>query len=342
MRGAAWLTNRQVNVWLIKFLPYLETIILVLHIGLFFALLVPLVWLAPTHSAAFVFTDFENLGGWKSGGIAWCVGLITCAFPFTGYDGACHMSEEIESAETIVPQALITSVTLNGALGFGFLIALLFCLGDLETTLTTPTGYPIIQIFYGATGSTKATTAMTCGIIASAVAAVFALLASASRTTWAFSRDNGLPFSKYLSRVNSGKAIPMNAIILTTVAAMLLGLINIGSSAAFYAIVGVTTVALYFTYMMPIIMLTIKRMRGEHIAFGPWRLGKWGLPINIFSIVYSIFISIFMFFPAFIPVTSLNMNYAVVVFFGFVLISASWWFIRGHSQYRGPVKEMLD
>ena len=86
------------NVWLIKFLPYLETIILVLHIGLFFALLVPLVYLAPQHSAQFVFTDFESLGGWSSGGIAWCVGLITCAFPFTGYDGACHMSEENRSS----------------------------------------------------------------------------------------------------------------------------------------------------------------------------------------------------------------------------------------------------
>ncbi|RMZ79685.1 hypothetical protein DV738_g3256, partial [Chaetothyriales sp. CBS 135597] len=256
-----------VNVWLIKFLPYLETIILVLHIGLFFALLVPLVYLAPQHSARFVFTDFENLGGWSSGGIAWCVGLITCAFPFTGYDGACHMSEEIEQAEVTVPRALLASVTINGALGFGFLIALLFSMGDLETALSSPTGYPIIQIFYGATGSTAAATAMIAGIVASAVAAVLALLASASRTTWAFSRDNGLPFSGTLSHVNTQRAIPINAIAFTTVCAMLLGVINIVSTAAFYGIVGVTTVALYFTYMMPILMLVIRRLRGEYIAF---------------------------------------------------------------------------
>ena len=236
-----------VNIYLIKFLPYLETIILILHVGLWFALLVPLVYLAPQHSTQFVFTDFENLGGWSSNGIAWCVGLITSAFPFTGYDGACHMSEEIESAEIVIPQALITSVALNGILGFGFLIALLFSLGDLETALSTPTGYPIIQIFYGATGSTKATNAMICGIVASAVAAVFALLASASRTWWSFARDNGLPFSKTLSHVNRRRSIPLNAIATTTIVTMLLGLINIGSTAAFYAIAGVATVALYFT-----------------------------------------------------------------------------------------------
>ena len=66
------------------------------------------------------------------------------------------------------------------------------------------------------------------------------------------------------------------------------------------------------------------------------------MPINVFSICYSIFISIFMFFPAFLPVTAANMNWSVVVFFGSVLISIACWFIYGHQKFHGPVKEMLD
>lgn len=331
-----------VNIWLIKFLPYLETIILVLHVGLFFAIVIPLVYLAPQHSAEFVFTDFESLWGWENRGIAWCVGLLTCAFPFTGYDGAAHMSEEIEEAETVVPRALITSVTLNGILGFGFLIALLFSCGNLETTLQTPTGYSIIQIFFSATNSTKATNAMTCGIVASAVAAVLALLASASRTTWAFARDRGLPYSEWLAKVSSSRAVPINAIAITTLCCMLLGLINLGSTVAFYAITGVTTVALYFTYLMPVVMIVIKKLRGEHIAYGPWRLGKWGLPINLFSIAYSVFISIFLLFPTALPVTALNFNWTVVVLSGVVLYSLIYWVLFGRRQFHGPVKEMVD
>lgn len=331
-----------VNVYLIKFLPYLETIILVLHIGLFFAIVIPLVYLAPQHSAQFVFTDFENLGGWSSNGMAWCVGLLTCAFPFTGYDGACHMSEEIEDAEYIVPKALVTSVVLNGVLGFGFLIALLFSMGDLEAALATPTGYPIIEIFYQATNSKRATNAMIAGLVCSAVCAVLGLMASASRTTWAFARDNGLPFSKTLSYVDPIRAIPFNAIAATTLPLLLLGLINIGSTAAFYAIAGVATVALYFTYLAPIALMTLKRVRREPVALGPWRLGKWGLPVNIFSMCYSIFISIFLFFPTFLPVTAKNFNWTVVVFFGSVLISIVSWYWYGRSTYHGPVKEMYD
>jgi Amino acid permease. len=94
------------------------------------------------------------------------------------------------------------SILLNGALGFGFLIAVLFSMGDLQAALATPTGYPIIEIFYQATGSKKAATAMVCGLVASAVFSTLGLMASASRTTWAFARDNGLPLSEHIAHVS--------------------------------------------------------------------------------------------------------------------------------------------
>jgi choline transport protein len=331
-----------VNIFLIRFLPYLETIMLILHIGLFFALLVPLVYLAPQHSAAFVFTDFESRKGWDSRGIAWSVGLLTTAFPFTGYDGACHMSEEIEHAETVVPRALIASVALNGALGLGFLLALLFSMGDLQSALDTPTGYPLIAIFYGATQSKRATNAAICGIVASAVASVLGLMASASRTTWAFSRDKGLPFSKQLSHVSKGRAVPLNSILVTTALLLLLGLINIWNTNAFLAIAGVATVALYFTYLMPIALLLMRRLRGDKIRFGPWKLGKWGLAINLFSICYTIFTSLFMFFPATIPVTPENFNWTSVVFVGTLAISGVSWLAFGRNSFTGPIRETVD
>ena len=73
-----------VNILGIKILPHLESVILLLHIGLWFLLLIPMVCLAPQHSAKWVFTDFENLGGWSNNGVSWCVGLLTSAFPFVG------------------------------------------------------------------------------------------------------------------------------------------------------------------------------------------------------------------------------------------------------------------
>jgi len=86
-------------------------------------------------------------------------------------------------------------------MGFGFLIAVLFSLGDLYVALGSKTGFPIIEVVYGATESKLATSLMISGIIFSAITSTWANLAAASRTTWAFSRDNGLPYSSYFAHV---------------------------------------------------------------------------------------------------------------------------------------------
>lgn len=49
---------------------------------------------------------------------------------------------------------MIGSVLLNGLMGFAALVAVLFCMGDVQDALATPTGFPIIEIFYQAIGST--------------------------------------------------------------------------------------------------------------------------------------------------------------------------------------------
>lgn len=111
------------------------------------------------------------------------------------------MSEEIEHASVVVPRAMVTSIILNGALGFGFLIAVLFSMGDMYAALGTKTGYPIIEIFYQATNSKMAVNLMISGIIFSAITSTWGNLAAASRIIWAFCRDNGLPYSSYFSHV---------------------------------------------------------------------------------------------------------------------------------------------
>ncbi len=111
------------------------------------------------------------------------------------------MSEEIQNASTVVPRSMITSVILNGVLGFGMLIAVLFCVGDIDSVLHTPTGYPFMQIFLRATNSIGASTLMATLVTVLSICATIGFLASSSRMTWAFARDRGLPGWRYLSKV---------------------------------------------------------------------------------------------------------------------------------------------
>jgi choline transport protein len=90
---------------------------------------------------------------------------------------------------------------VSGTLCFGMSIAILFTIGDMGDALATPTGFPIIEIFFNATKSYAATNAMVSALIISMFFSGLGLLASASRLIWAFARDDGLPFPRYFSHV---------------------------------------------------------------------------------------------------------------------------------------------
>lgn len=111
------------------------------------------------------------------------------------------VGEEVQNAATSVPRSMVLTVLINGLLAFGWIIALLFSVGDVDKALNTPTKYPIVYIFYQATGSVRAATAMMSALIIIAFFATLGILASTSRLTWAFARDKGLPFSDFFAYV---------------------------------------------------------------------------------------------------------------------------------------------
>lgn len=113
------------------------------------------------------------------------------------------MSEEIQNPSINVPRSMITSITLNAFLGFGMLIAVLFCIGDIEAAFATPTAYPFMEIFVQATNSVSGSTAMAAIVTTLGLCATIGFVASSSRMTWSFARDRGLPFWRQLSKVNS-------------------------------------------------------------------------------------------------------------------------------------------
>jgi amino acid transporter len=86
-------------------------------------------------------------------------------------------------------------------LGFGILLTFVYCLGDIDSVLSTPTGYPFIQVFANGVGSIGGATAMTCIMITLSIFCCITNVASASRQLFAFSRDHGVPFSRFFAYV---------------------------------------------------------------------------------------------------------------------------------------------
>ena len=127
-----------------------------------------------------------------------------------------------------------------------------------------------------------------------------------------------------------------------TIIAMFLGLVNIGSSTAFNAMTTLALIGYYSSYLLSVTLLVIRRFGKKHIPFGPFKLGRFGLLINMLSIFYSVLIIVFMVFPPYQPVTVENMNYSSVIFGAVLLLSLILWFIYGRVEYKGPVRDVIE
>ncbi|KAL4816103.1 amino acid/polyamine transporter I [Aspergillus spinulosporus] len=337
-------------------LPRLEGLILVVHILGFFAVIIPLVSLAEITSAKDVFAQFVNEGGWSSDGLSFFVGLIGCVFAFAGGDAAVHMSEEIENATVIVPRSILLSVLINGMLGFGMAIALLFCLGDLDTALASPTGYPFMEIFRSGTGSVGGAATMTAIIIIVCICSSTGMMAATSRQFWSFARDRGVPGWKIWSYVSPTTAIPTWSVVLTTTISALLALIPIGSAVAFNDLCAMSISGLYLSYILVACLLLWRRVTGcisktaeadeivntigARLVWGQFYVpGIWGVIVNIFAIIYALIVVFFSFWPPYAEVELETMNFSVVGTVGVIILSVFYYLVRARHVYRGPIIE---
>ena len=63
-------------------LPKFEALILVLLILVFLGILIALLTLGLKDNSKEIFTTFFNLGGWKTQGLSFCIGIIGNVFAF--------------------------------------------------------------------------------------------------------------------------------------------------------------------------------------------------------------------------------------------------------------------
>ncbi|EME42142.1 hypothetical protein DOTSEDRAFT_175003 [Dothistroma septosporum NZE10] len=287
--------------------------------------------------AKYVFTEFSNTSGWSSDGVSWLVGLLSTVYPFLGYDAAAHMSEELPRPSKYVPIAMLGSIVINGLIGLVFCIVFLYCLGDLNELLATATGFPFVQLYYNVTQSHVAATFMALFHAFIALAANSAGLTSTSRTAWAFARDRAIPFSSYYAHLNPKDQLPVRMCVMLTALQFLLGLIYIGNTTAFNAIISMSILGMYASYVLPLIFMLAYGRRSATHRPGWFSLGRWGSTINATALLWGAIAMVFSMFPSYQPVTAQNMNYASVVLGGWSIIGAGYYFIHQRKSFEGPV-----
>jgi choline transport protein len=145
---------------------------------------------------------------------------------------------------------------------------MLLCLGDLAAAVNVT--FPIIEICTKARGSVKAAAAMVSGLLVVSIVMTLGSIVSASRLTWNWARDRGLP--AWFSHISPRHRIFVRSIWVPIVVVICLACLKVGSYTAFSAFISLTLLALFTSYAIAISCMLRARLL-DGMQHGSWSLG---------------------------------------------------------------------
>ena len=304
------------------------------HIGVTVALVGAFLVLAELKPLSYAFTMTQNTHPVFSYRWAFLVGLLQAQWTLTGYDASAHITEETMDPRRNAPWGMFIAVLVSGVFGYAMVLAMTLVIKDLPAAAAAPNAFIYVaeQALGARTGSL-----LTWAVLVAMWCCGLSSITANARMIFAFARDGGLPDSKALARVSPFYRTPATAVWLSVGLAFLLAL----TSGAFNVIVSFSTIGLYISYILPVVLAMAARRRGAwgpgakgEYPLGPWNLGAWGGLVNGVAIAWVLFITVLFVTP---PNQVAGYTLAGVVLFLVVYYVAA---VRG--RFQGPKKMMTE
>ncbi|MCX6045601.1 MAG: amino acid permease [Chloroflexi bacterium] len=292
-------------------------------------LTIVLIVFAPSHDFSRLWT-FTNYSGDVGGGVwpatsstfyLFMLCLLLPIYTITGFDASAHTSEETKAAAVVVPRGIITSVLWSALFGWLLLIAFVIAIPDLKTAAAS--GWGIFFTVMDAVVPAWLKYILYFGILLSQFLCGLATVTSASRMIFAFSRDGGLPASKFLRVVNMVFRTPVAAIWVAAIISILFTLFT----SVYTTIVSVTVIFLFLSYGIPIVLGLFAYGR-TWTKMGPWNIGGLYKVIAVLCAAAVLFIF-------YIGVQPPN-DKALWITIIFIALTFALWFGLERKRFAGP------
>ncbi len=317
-------------------------------------------------SFSYVFTErFNNSGflGGETTGIGFFFAIVPFGFlltqyTITGFDACAHLSEETSEASTAAAKGIWRSIFYSVLGGYILLLCVVFAIpndaaGNPDNAGVGAGG--VAYIFVTSLGQDWASLVLFISASAQFFCAT-SCMTSASRMTFAFSRDGAVPGSQWLRSLTATR-VPANAVIMVAVAAAVVTLpalikVNLGTDespliipVAFYAVTSIAVIGLYLSFAIPI---WLRWRRGDRFEVGSWNNGKKYKWMNLIAVAEILIVSIYLmmpFVPGAVPFSDdfswKYVNYAPIVTLGALLLLTIWWKTSAKKWFTGP-KHTID
>src|ERR1700748_432673 len=224
---------------------------------------------------------------WYAFALASLLGIFT----LVGFELAADMSEDAVHPVRSVPRGVLWGLGLSVVLGMIALIGFTIAIPDLKTVASAPLPLLAIAGYWLPSWLVEV-------FVAVQVLAILVVVSGAqARLVCARSRDNMLPFSGSLRKVNARSHAPI-------VALLVFGVIDLGvmfygylQSSACGTLVGATAIIPYIIYFLITLAYAFKRRTLDSLP-GAFSLGRWAWPVIGFVLVYTVVVMLVLSLPA--------------------------------------------
>jgi amino acid transporter len=258
-------------------------------------------------SALFSSAGIPDAATWTSGPMLLAVAFV--GWSFLGFEAAGSVAEEVDDPERNVPRAIILGLLLVGLVVMFSSAALILAIPNLDEVVAAQSGDVVSETLTAHLGAgvTKPLLAM---FVIGFISSFLAVQAAVSRCIWGAARDRSLPGSKVLGRLAGPERLPVNAIALTAVVAIVF--ILLAGSEFYNILVNFNIIGFYIAFGVPVIGAAISRLTGKWKP-GPFNLGRWGAPVTYLASLWIIFETVNVAWPRTQPDQPWYINWASVL-----------------------------
>jgi amino acid transporter len=205
--------------------------------------------------------------------------MFMSLFVIYGFDTASTLAEETRDPRRAAPKAVLYSVIGAFVIGGVFLLGTLVAIPNLGAAVKG--AYGPAQIIE-ANFSTAFATIYLLVVSAAIFVCCLSIMAATIRLCFGMARDNTLPVSKPLARVSPTLHTPVWTCIVIAVLAAVPFIKYSGVAIIAIAATGM----IYLSYFLGNLVIMRARLRGWPKTSAPFRLGRWGLLVNVVALLY--------------------------------------------------------
>ena len=266
--------------------------------------------------------------------------LLQANWTYTGYDASAHVAEETVAARLSSAWGIFLSVAVSAVFGYLFLLALTTHLPNLSGLFpaTLPTDVSnTSQYYFGNKAAVIEILNYNLGQLGEILSAGIGIamffcglssIASAGRMLYAFSRDDGIPGSRWLKKVSHHYRLPVNSMVAIVAVAWLFTVAAgiEGGRTAIVIVTAISTIFLYAAYGVPILLgLRSDKWREERV----WSLGRFSRPVAIVALIWIVALMVLFTFP-----TSGNISWPFILVA--VVLLLVYYFAWARRRFTGP------